>query len=413
MTPALAQPRINNGGWKHYINDHWFDRPELARDPDLERLAFRLERLAKEKPYALASNEELMVALGISKNTLAALLNRYELAGWGRRVLIPGGHGRATGRLGFVLFIRPTDRPVATPASFDQAVKMMLADINRTKGRPRTVPFASHEPERSPIPGDRGPQILGTDAPQILGTALYSKEEEVTAQKTTTTGESSSSFLTPSNQTQDPGPPDRAESLRPVAGASHPADASTHVEAEAPPPVPGLPAELAVHQTLLIAIIARFAAFFGKPLDQARPTLIGLWGEFRAEAKARGFTFDVRWLGEALDETEKAKAGRKIKGSPWVYFRGILAKYARQGGPMRDGPTEHQARATLAELAARGWTIVLKPDGTVGRGKIGGDACAWEDLPESLRRRFKEQEGPIRDWLKARETASQSWNPRC
>ena len=83
MSPALAQPRINNGGWKHYINDHWFDRPELARDPDLERLAFRLERLAKEKPYALASNEELMVALGISKNTLAALLNRYELAGWG------------------------------------------------------------------------------------------------------------------------------------------------------------------------------------------------------------------------------------------------------------------------------------------------------------------------------------------
>ena len=276
-------------------------------------------------------------------------------------------------------------------------------------------------PSPSPLPNRSGPQFLGTVVPKFWGPTLpkfwgppfISKEEEVTAQKTTTTGESSSSFLTPSHQTQDPQPPDRVESLGPVAGTSHPASASTHVEAEAPPPVPGLPAELAVHQTLLIAIIARFAAFFGKPLDQARPTLIGLWGEFRAEAKARGFTFDVRWLGEALDETEKAKAGRKIKGSPWVYFRGILAKYARQGGPMRDGPTEHQARATLAELAARGWTIVLKPDGTVCRGKIGGDACAWEDLPESLRRRFKEQEGPIRDWLKARETASQSWNPRC
>jgi hypothetical protein len=158
--------------------------------------------------------------------------------------------------------------------------------------------------------------------------------------------------------------------------------------------------ELAVHQALLIAILARFAACFGKPLDQARPILIGLWGEFRTKAKARGFTFDVRWLGEALNETEKAKAGRKIKGSPWVYFRGILDKYAQQGGPVRDGPTEHQARATLEELASRGWTIVLKSDGAATRGRIRPDACAWEELPESLRRRIKEQEGLIRAWLK-------------
>jgi hypothetical protein len=245
-----------------------------------------------------------------------------------------------------------------------------------------------------------------------LGTALY-KEEEVTAQETTTTGASSSSLFTPSNQTRDPRPPDRAESLGPVIGESHPADASTHVEAEATPPVPELPAELAVHRALLIAILARFAAFFGKPSDQARPILIGLWGEFRAKAKARGFAFDVRWLGEALDETEKAKAGRKIKGSAWVYFRGILEKYAQQGGPARDGPTEHQARATLEELACRGWTIVLKPDGTATRVKVRAEACGWEDLPESLRRRIKEQEGPIRAWLEARETASRSWNPRC
>ena len=413
MSPAIAQPRTNPGGWKHYVNDDWFDRPELARDADLERLAFRLERFAKDKPYALATNEELMQALGISKNTLAALLNRYERAGWGRRVLISGGHGQATGRLGFVLFVRPTNRPVATPASFDQVVKMMHADINRTKGRPRTVPFASPEPDRSPISGDRGPQILGTDAPQILGTALYSKEEEVTAQKTTTTAESSSSFLAPSHQTQDPERPDRAELLGPVASEPSPADASTHVEAEAPAPVPELPVELAVHQALLIAILARFAALFGKPLDQARPILIGLWGEFRTKAKARGFTFEVRWLGEALDETEKAKAGRKIKGSAWVYFRGILEKYAQQGGPVRDSPTEHQARATLDELASRGWTIMLKSDGTAARGKIRADACVWEDLPESLRRRIKEQEGPIRTCLRARQRESQSYNPRC
>jgi hypothetical protein len=413
MSPALDQPRINTGGWKHYVNDDWFDRPELARDPDLERLAFRLERSAKDKPYALAGNDDLMLALGISRNTLAALLNRYELAGWGRRVLIPGSQGQATGRLGFVLFVRPTNRPVATPASFDQIVKMMHADINRTKGRPRTVPFAPPEPDRPPNPGDRGPQILGTEGPQILGTVLYSKEEGVTAQKTTTTGESSSSFLTPSNQTQDPEQPDRTESLGPVASEPSLADTSIHVEAGAPPSVPELPAELAVHQALLIAIIARFAAGFGKPIDQARTILIGLWGEFRTKAKGRGFAFDVHWLGEALDETEKAKASRKIKESPWVYFRGVLEKYAEQGGPLRGDPTEHQARATLEELASRGWTIVLKSDGTAARGKIRAEACRWEDLPESLRRRIKEQEGPIRALLKARQRASRSWNARC
>ncbi len=80
---------------------------------------------------------------------------------------------------------------------------------------------------------------------------------------------------------------------------------------------------------------------------------------------------------------------------------------------MRDGPTEHQARATLEELASRGWTIVLKSDGTAAKGKIRADACAWEDLPESLRRRIKEQEGPIRAWLQARQRESQSYNPRC
>ncbi len=270
-------------------------------------------------------------ALGISRNTLAALLTRYELAGWGRRVLIPGGQGQATGRLGFVLFVRPTNRPVATPASFDQIVKMMHADINRTKGRPRTVPFASLRAGSvpnfwgpwSPISGERW-------LPKFWGPPISSKEEEVTAQKTTTTGESSSSFLTPSHQTQDPEPPDRAESLGPVASESHSGrHASTHVEAEAPPPVPELPAELAVHQALLIAIMARFAASFGKPLDQARTILIGLWGEFRTKAKARGFTFDVRWIGEALDETEKAKAGRKIKASPV----GVLPGDPRQVRP--------------------------------------------------------------------------------
>ena len=136
--------------------------------------------------------------------------------------------------------------------------------------------------------------------------------------------------------------------------------------------------------------------------------LIGLWGEFRTKAKGRGFTFDVAWIGEALDETEKAQAGRKIKGSAWVYFRGILDEYAQQGGPVRDGPTEPQARATFGGAGVPGLDDRARVRRDRGQGKAPGRCVCWEDLPESLRRRIKEQAGPIRGWLESRETASQS-----
>src|SRR5262249_9164854 len=90
------------------------DRPDL--EPNLERLAFRLERLARDKPWCLTSNDELMRQLGCTRNTLAALLNRGESRGWFRRALVPGRHGRATARLGSVLFVRPpAPRPPRRP----------------------------------------------------------------------------------------------------------------------------------------------------------------------------------------------------------------------------------------------------------------------------------------------------------
>ena len=160
-------------------------------------------------------------------------------------------------------------------------------------------------------------------------------------------------------------------------------------------------------------IIARLASFFGKTVAEARAAFVSLFGEFRAMAKAKGLRFKPEWIGEALDETEKAQVARKIKTGPWVYFRGVLKKYAHQGGPVCDGPTEYQARATLDELAARGWTIELRPDGTAVTNQIQADACPWGELPEPLRKRIKAQQEPINALLRARQTQSQSYNPRC
>jgi hypothetical protein len=161
MSPALdASPSTQNRRWVHYVNDDFFDHPDL--DPLLERLLFRFERLARDRRYCDTTNDELMRQLGCSKNTLAALLTRGEALGWFRRVLIPGRHGRATARLGFVLFRRPTSRPVATDDTFDQVVTQMTAEIRRTDHHPSTVLFRAEAPERTV----GGPQKLGTAVPR-------------------------------------------------------------------------------------------------------------------------------------------------------------------------------------------------------------------------------------------------------
>ena len=116
---------------------------------------------------------------GCSHNTLATILSRGEERGWFRRALVPGRHGLATGRIGIVLFIRPTDRPVATPETFDQVVDQIRAEIRRGPGRtpghrpsPSPPRFPGNRAARAPGFGDRGPQKLGTGGPQKLGTAL-------------------------------------------------------------------------------------------------------------------------------------------------------------------------------------------------------------------------------------------------
>ena len=80
MSPALdASPSTQNRRWVHYVNDDFFDHPDL--DPLLERLLFRFERLARDKLWCDSTNDELMRQLSCSKNTLAALLTRGEALG--------------------------------------------------------------------------------------------------------------------------------------------------------------------------------------------------------------------------------------------------------------------------------------------------------------------------------------------
>ena len=175
MSPAFDPfPTTHNRQWVHYINDHFFDLPDL--DPLLERLLFRLERFARDKPWGNTTNDELMRQLQCSKNTLADVLKRGEALGWFRRVLITGRDGRPTARLGFVLFRRPTDRPVATDETFDQVVAQMTAEIRRRKPASThgTFQLPGHRADRWWYPGigDHGPQNLGGSGPQFLGTLL-------------------------------------------------------------------------------------------------------------------------------------------------------------------------------------------------------------------------------------------------
>ena len=49
-------------------------------------------------------------------------------------------------RIGFIWLRRPTDRPVATPATFAQAQAQLEAAVAGRRGRARTIPIPSEDP---------------------------------------------------------------------------------------------------------------------------------------------------------------------------------------------------------------------------------------------------------------------------
>jgi hypothetical protein len=159
-------------------------------------------------------------------------------------------------------------------------------------------------------------------------------------------------------------------------------------------------AEPAVDQALLTALIARFVEAFEKTADQARAAVLGCYRDSLAKAKEHGFRFELAWLDSALDDT--AKAGAKIKKTAWVYFLGILDKYANQGGPdtspsRASATSPHEARQTLDWLRSLGCDIV--PDEkspTRVSTKPDYRSEEWQRLPQTLKRKLEEHKAAIR-----------------
>ncbi len=189
MSAAANRQAPAHRGWTHHVPDSFFDRPDL--EPNLERLAFRLERLARDKPWCITSNDELRELLGCSRNTLAAALIRGESRGWFRRVLVPGRHGRATGRLGIVLFVRPSE-PATSP--LPRPSTRSPTRSGRHPPRFGTLPDPPNPPlprpdsprigrRRPPGFGHHGPQKLGTTGPQKLGSAPLIRKKKLLGER--------------------------------------------------------------------------------------------------------------------------------------------------------------------------------------------------------------------------------------
>lgn len=406
--PAPSRP------WTHYVNDHFFDRPDL--DPGLERLAFRLERLARDKAWCVTSNDELMEQLGCSHNTLAGLLSRGESLGWFRRVLVPGRHGRATGRLAIVLFVRPTDRAVATPETFDQVVDLIRAENRRgspTGRAPRTLPFPAPIPRES---ANAGPQDLGTTDPRNWGPPVpknwgpspYSKEG-ITGQETETTttamhGASvstvSGSSSSVSDSTPEPdatGPPDAGLPGKVTDARTAAAETSTHLLLTPPAPVE-VPAALAKLPPELVAAAA-----------EAVPGASGAWvssllrdcGGYGLElallvlawTKARRPDRPARYARTALAGwLNRLEAGE-------LTMADVRAEVQGRPGP-RSSPRPFDPAVCLARLARDGWTIAPHGPDQVIRVEIPGrDATLWRHVPSDLRQQVEEHKAELKAYV--------------
>jgi hypothetical protein len=425
---AATAPRQDSAprGWIHHIPAAFFERHDL--EPNLERLALRLEGLARDKPWCLTSNDQLTDLMGCSKNTLAATLIRGESLGWFRRVLIPGRHGRATGRLGIVLFVRPTDRPVATPETFDQVAELMRATIRRGSARSRTLPFPAPIPQESPT---HGPQELGTavpknwapSVPKNWGLTPYSKEVTEKETGTTTTAidtaeasaeihllpeSSSSSFPDPEPETEWDEPPS-AEVLGDAPTRQAPAaDARTHLVTPPPapiepPPTPAVPPVAAELPAELIAAAAE--AIPGASRECARGLLRGC-GEYGLDLAL----LVMAWV--KLKRPDKpARYARVALGGWLTKLRGgeltledVRAEVEGRTGP-RASPRPFSPSICLARLKSHGWVLVPHGlDQVIAEEIPGAGAPLWRNLPSDLREQFAEHKAEVKTYVLSRES---------
>jgi hypothetical protein len=387
---STAFPRTESRRWVHFINDDFFDRPDL--DPGLEHLALRFERFARDQPWFVTSNQELMEELDCSKNTLAALLRQGEALGWFRRVLITAQNGHATGRLGIVLFVRPTSRPVATNETFEQITDQIRAATCRRKPPTPTLPFTPAAPQKlgMPVPKNWAPPLPKNWVPPTNKEIATERKTE----KTTTTtlnsnaqtpihihapSESSSSLASLSQEPETqpdssavaqpitivpapsiptveaptqpiietgapivtlPSPATPAERAAmtpaPTKAPSPPAAAHPHVEIiEVTPTVPAQVLALptgGIDQALLMALVARVVRF------SAGFKVGANWTSEQARAAIlsllRAFGCPLWWISNALDHAERranAWSGKKpVEG--WGFIRQIVANWTQGDG---------------------------------------------------------------------------------
>jgi hypothetical protein len=218
-------------------------------------------------------------------------------------------------RIGFIWLRRPTDRPVATPATLAQAQTELEAAVAGRRGRARTIPIPSEDPctyrrfAGAPTADLRVhlPQICGGSEGAPSGERARDLNPDNTEKTTTTRAESSSSFKT-SHQTQDPERPDRAEATRPVASEPVSAtDASTLVPNENP--------------ALVAEAVRQAEALFGPGMLQLVCRAIVM--------------FTLTWVLAALHVARKRlnpAQGRKAV-EDWGYVWRTLENFQKQGGP--------------------------------------------------------------------------------
>jgi hypothetical protein len=399
--------------WTHYVNDHFFDRPDL--EPNLERLAFRLERLAREKPWCVTSNDELRDQLGCSQNTLAALLNRGESLGWFRRVLVPGRAGRATARLGFVLFVRPTDRPVATPEAFDQVADRLRAAIARDRppARPRTLPFpeVSRGESPDPVPKNWAPSAPNSWAPPVPKNWAPSPYLEETSKKTTT--ETTDAGSSSSSPVLDPGGPEPSADRVPKPPAPEEIPAPRPTAAAAPPrpvapsPAPGEPPRFA----------APIAAA-GPPAELAAAAAEAVPGASRewVEGLLRGCGVHGLELALRVLAWVKRRRPERPERYAWTALSGWLNRLRAgeltledvraevHGRANRGGsPRPFEPSAWLSRLESHGWTVeAVGPDRVRNVEIPGRGSPLWRHLPGDLLRQLEEHKAEVKAYVLAR-----------
>ena len=219
-------------------------------------------------------------------------------------------------RIGFIWLRRPTDRPVATPATFAQAQAQLETAVAGRRERARTIPMPAEDPctyrrfADAPTADLRVhlPQICGESEAAPLGERARGLNSENTEKTTTTRAELSSSSLNPSPQNQDQERPNQAEPIRPVASEPVPAvDASTLVPNEDP-------------------------AAVAEAVRQAE----ALFGPGMLKLVCRAIVmFTLTWVLAALHVARKrfnpAKSRKAVED--WGYVWRTLENFQKQGGP--------------------------------------------------------------------------------